>query len=355
MKLLDPFVESRIMKSLNFQEGDRVPIWDYIDNRGILNYFAPGEQDLAKATAKVYHALGIDVCRGFGSSYSIDEEGKKDNLGGSQGLISGQTRWSIDPLIKSIDDLKGYSPHRPTEEDIDKWVSWNRDMQKLFAPYTMFVPCISTGFHATYTPSVMSLETFSIAIYDARDELNRILKENNEINLMYVESALRADLCPICFVGDDIAYKNRLMFSPTFLHETFIPMLKSVCVPLKQKGIKVIFHSDGNVMEVLDDMISSGIDGLNPIEPLAGMNIGYLKKKYYKKLILVGNVDCSQVLPLGTKEEVISATKECIKIASPSGGHFIGSSSEITPSTPVENIITFYETIRNFGRYPINI
>ena len=130
-------------------------------------------------------------------------------------------------------------------------------------------------------------------------------------------------------------------------------MLRACCEPLKRAGIKVIFHSDGNVMEILDDMIESGIDGLNPIEPIAGMDIAYLKKKYYKKLILVGNLDCSQILPLGTKEEVIEATKKCIRDASKGGGHFIGSSSEITPSTPLENILAFYRTIHEYGRYPI--
>jgi uroporphyrinogen decarboxylase len=85
------------------------------------------------------------------------------------------------------------------------------------------------------------------------------------------------------------------------------------------------------------------------------MDIGFLKKRYGKNLILVGNVDCSQVLPLGTVEQVIEATKECIRRASPGGGHFIGSSSEIVPSTPVENVLAFYQACHQFGTYPIRV
>jgi uroporphyrinogen decarboxylase len=84
------------------------------------------------------------------------------------------------------------------------------------------------------------------------------------------------------------------------------------------------------------------------------MDIGHLKKRYGRNLILVGNVDCSQVLPLGTPEDVIAATKQCIRAASAGGGHFIGSSSEIVPSTPVQNILAFYRACRHYGRYPIS-
>ncbi len=117
--------------------------------------------------------------------------------------------------------------------------------------------------------------------------------------------------------------------------------------------MKVIYHSDGYVISVLDDMIDAGIDGLNPIEPLAGMDIGYLKKHYGKRLVLTGNLDCSQLLPLGTPEEVREGTRALLRTASPGGGHFIGSSSEITPATPVENILAFCETVHEEGRYPI--
>lgn len=62
------------------------------------------------------------------------------------------------------------------------------------------------------------------------------------------------------------------------------------------------------------------------------MDIAHLKGKYCGKLILVGNLECSQVLPLGS-EDVIHEAKGLISVASAGGGHFIGSSSEITPST----------------------
>ncbi len=347
--MLDKTVENRILMSLNFQEGDRVPIWDYIDNSDIYEYFAGDEEDYGKGMAKVYHGLGIDLCRGFGRSFTASDEGETSDYS----VVLGRTRWQTKYPIQTMEDLKKYEPHRITQEQIDGWVANQKKMQELFAPYTMYVPCIGCGFHATY--GLMGLELFSIAIYYARDDIERIMWRLNENSVRLSEAVADHNLCPIHFIGDDVAYKGAIMFPPDFMRETFIECLRRCIEPVKSVGIKTIFHSDGYLMPIMDDMIEAGIDGLNPIEPIAGMDIGCLKRRYGENLVLVGNVDCSQVLPLGTREDVVEATKACIKAASPGGGHFIGSSSEIVPATPVENILAFYEAAREYGRYPISI
>lgn len=353
-RLLDPVVRDRIMASMRFEEGDRVPIWDYLDNRGIFEHFAAPGDDYATGMVKVYHHLGIDLCRGYGASFSDEQEGTVKEQGSIETTISGRTQWVSKKPIRSLDQLRAWDGRPASEESLrQNWLAVTVSQQDRFAPLTMYVPGCGCGFHGTY--GTMGLELFSYAIHDARDGIEKMLGVLNENGVRTARLAAAERLCPMFFIGDDIACKGRLMFSPGFLRETFVPCLARLCEPLRNAGVKVIFHSDGYVMEILDDMIEAGINGLNPIEPIAGMDIGLLKKRYGRNLILVGNVDCSQVLPLGTREEVIEATKACLRAAAPGGGHFIGSSSEITPATPVENILAFYETCRESGRYPIRL
>lgn len=352
--MLDPAVESRILKSLNHEEGDRVPIWDFLDNRAIVDYICPGWTDYHEAMVKVYHALGIDLCRGYGASYAEADEGHVHAAedGTVHRKITGRTSWLVDYPIKSLEDLRTYQVPPPDVEWIRMdWINWLRGEIARFEPYTMYVPGGGCGFHATY--GLMGQQLFSYAIYDDPVNVERLLEAETEICYQFAKAAAEARLCPIYFIGDDVAYKGATLFSPDFLRRTFIKSLKKCIEPLKAAGIKVIFHSDGYLMDIMDDMIEAGIDGLNPIEPIAGMDIALIKKRYGKQLVLVGNVDCSQVLPLGTVEDVVRATRQCIRDASPGGGHFIGSSSEIVPSTPVENILAFYEACREWGRYPI--
>ncbi|MDH7602866.1 MAG: uroporphyrinogen decarboxylase family protein [Armatimonadota bacterium] len=354
--MLDQQVQSRILASLNHEEGDRVPIWDYIDNRAIVDYVCPGWSDYHDAMVKVYHTLGIDLCRGYGASYSEQDDGTEhvSENGTVQRKILGQTNWLVDYPIKTLEDLKTFQREPISEEWANsEWINHLKAQITRFEPYTMYVPGGGCGFHATY--GLMGQELFSYAIYDDPVNVERLLEIETESAYRLAKAAARAKLCPIYFIGDDIACKGKLLFSPEFLRRTFVRSLKKCIEPLKAAGIKVIFHSDGYVMEILDDMIEAGIDGLNPIEPLAGMDIAFLKKEYGRHLVLVGGVDCSQLLPRGTVDEVVRATREIIRIAAPGGGFFVGSSSEIVPTTPVENILAFYETCREAGKYPIAI
>jgi len=353
--MLDPKVEARILAALNHEEGDRVPIWDYLDSRGIVDHICPGWQDYGAAMVQVYHALGIDMCRGYGSSYGESDDGTvTESEGVTDRKITGRSNWLVNYPIKTIDDLKTFQ-REPADENWanNDWANWMRTQKAAFEPHTMYIPGGGCGFHATY--GLMGQELFSYAIYDDPVNVERILEIETESAYRLAKAAARAQLSPIYFIGDDVAYKGALLYSPEFLRRTFIKSLKRCIEPVKAAGLKVIFHSDGYVMEILDDMIDAGIDGLNPIEPLAGMDIAYLKKRYGKNLVLVGNVDCSQVLPLGTVRDVITATKQCLRDAGHGGGLLIGSSSEIVPCTPVENILAFYETCRTCGTYPLEV
>ncbi|MEM2960713.1 MAG: uroporphyrinogen decarboxylase family protein [Candidatus Bathyarchaeia archaeon] len=346
--LLDPEIYERIIAAANFEEPDRVPIWDYIDNWKVVRYFAGSEKDLLKAIVKVYHGLGIDLCRGFGSVYEPRDEGKITFDSGIERRISGLTLWN-NPPIKCMEELKSYHIEAPSKEAIRERIEANKKYCEAFAPYTMWVPGCNVGFDVYY--SITNLSLFSVAMRKIPGEIKRIMLERNEANLQYVRAIAKERISPLFFIGEDIAYKNRTMFSTQYLKNEFIPLLKRLCDPLKDSGIKIIFHSDGFLPDdLIDALVEAGIDGLNPIEPVAGMDIGHLKEKYYGKLILVGNLDCSQILPLGSPEKIVEETKKLIEIASPGGGHFIGSSSEITPSTPLANVLTFYRTIHEYGK-----
>ncbi|HET6452789.1 MAG TPA: uroporphyrinogen decarboxylase family protein, partial [Armatimonadota bacterium] len=268
--------------------------------------------------------------------------------------VTGRSNWLVNYPIQTLDDLKNYKTEPPNVEWIrNDWIGWLRGEIARFEPYTMYVPGGGCGFHDTF--GMMGQQFFSYAIYDDPTNVERILEWRTDVSYQFCKAAAEAKLGPIYFIGDDVAYKGATLFSPDFLRRTFIRSLKKCIEPLHAAGIKVVFHSDGYLMEIMDDLLDAGIDGLNPIEPIAGMDIALIKKRYGRNLVLVGNVDCSQVLPLGSVEDVVEATKQCIRDASPGGGHFIGSSSEIVPSTPIANILALYDTVREFGQYPIRV
>ncbi len=351
-EILDGVVYERIMKSANHEEGDRVPIWDLIDNRAVYEFFAPGISDPLLASVKVYQGLGIDLCRGIAIPPTVEDEGKRIGGGEFGHAIAGQTTWLVERPFKKVEDIANFRWHIPSREEVmDGWIPEMRRWQEAFAPRVMYVPGCGVGLDTCHHQ--IGLELFCYAIYDAPNLVRRAMDQTMEAGRRFAEGLAEARLCPLAFVWDDIALKERTMFSPSWLRENWLPRLRYVIEPLKRAGIKVIFHSDGNLMPIIDDLIEAGVDGLNPLEPLAGMRLDVLKRNWGDRLILVGGIDCSQLLPLGTPEEIKEGVKWALKVAGQGGGFFIGSSSEIVPSTPLENILAFYEAIKEFGKYPI--
>ena len=115
-----------------------------------------------------------------------------------------------------------------------------------------------------------------------------------------------------------------------------------------------IKHTDGNLWPILDDLVGTGLDGLDPLEPLAHMDIGEVKRAVGDRITLVGNVDCAELLPRGTEEEVVEAVKETIAKASPGGGHILASSNSLHPAVKPGNYRAMVQTARTFGQYPLD-
>jgi uroporphyrinogen decarboxylase len=124
---------------------------------------------------------------------------------------------------------------------------------------------------------------------------------------------------------------------------------------VKSRGVPFIKHCDGYTWPILEQMVSTGVDCINPMEPAAGMDIGEVKKAFGDRVALMGNIDCSHLLSFGTPEEVREAVKECIRAASPGGGHILSSSNIIHDGVAPENFTAMLEAAREFGRYPINV
>ena len=95
-----------------------------------------------------------------------------------------------------------------------------------------------------------------------------------------------------------MAYKTGPMFSPTGFREYFLPHLQRVAAVIQGEGLPWIVHSDGNLMLLLDDLLTLGFDGLHPLEP-GPMDIEAVKRDYGQRLCLVGNIDLHYTLTRG--------------------------------------------------------
>jgi len=100
--------------------------------------------------------------------------------------------------------------------------------------------------------------------------------------------------------------------------------------------------------------VDAGIDGIDSIDPIAGLDMASIKQKWGDRVAIKGNVDCASVLVDGTEAEVIAAVRTCILTAGEGGGYACSSSNSIHSGIDPKLYITMLDAIREYGVYPLD-
>ena len=153
------------------------------------------------------------------------------------------------------------------------------------------------------------------------------------------------------WIYDDMANNRGPMFSPKSFEQIFLPGYQHMIRAFKAAGARYVFlHSDGNVNPVLDMLVDAGIDGLNPLEPRAGIDAVKLRVKY-PRLILVGGMDNTETFIHGPVQRIESDAKTLIDLGR-EGGLVIGTHS-ISPETPREHVLAYHRVCQMYGDFMI--
>jgi len=190
---------------------------------------------------------------------------------------------------------------------------------------------------------------FLMKMLDDSDFVDEFIERVEAYTLPLAECAASYPLDAILVTGP-MGQKSGLMISRE-LHERFIfPTVEKAVNIIKAKDIPTILHSDGSNADIMDWILDTGFDVLNPIEPgAANFDIYDLKETCGDRICLSGNIDVSGVLSFGTPDEVRADTLEHLRRLSPGGGYVCSSSHDISQHVPVENFIAMNETIRSFN------
>jgi len=261
----------------------------------------------------------------------------------NQYLVSERTTKQIKPAIKDIKDVYKYqfpSLEIFKPDTIKRWV--NETDFFVFAQ-------LDGGFNGVYP--FFGLTEFLIYSKTNPEEIRYFVNKTIDYWIELVKIIIKAEPDGI-LIGDDMAFKTGTLMSPSSLRELVFPAMKREVKEIKKlTGLPVFLHSDGNLNEIMDDIVDMGFDGVQSLQPSAGMNIEEIKNKYGDKLCLWGNVDLDYLLPSGKPEEIEEKVKWLIKVAGKNGGYILSTCNILTKDVPVENAIAMYETGEKYGKY----
>ena len=158
----------------------------------------------------------------------------------------------------------------------------------------------------------------------------------------------------LVFTADDIAGQNGLLVSLEMWQEFIQPYHVRLNRAIHGFGVKVIYHTDGAIMDAVPGLVDMGIDVLQALQFSArGMDPALLKARFGDRLCFEGGVCVQRTLPFGTVDDVHQETERLIRVLGQGGGYILGPSHAIQAGTPPENVLAMFDTA--LGYYPHGI
>jgi uroporphyrinogen decarboxylase len=336
----------RVMRVLRREEPDRVPHFEWIIDRKVREAICPG-CTMEEFTVR----MGLDAIL-------TAPDFRKEQVGPNRwrnewGVVTGKTTeehgYPVDGPIRTMDDLRRYEP--PDPHAPGRYASVERLVRK-------YKGKLAVGVHLNDVFSLprylMGFENALVALATDPPLMRELVELSVRVNLEMASEVARRG-ADFVFTGDDYAATTGPFMSPAMFREYLAEPLKRVVAGFHEQGLPIIKHTDGDIRPILGMILDAGIDCLDPIDPVAGLDIGEMKRKCGDRVALKGNVDCAHTLTFGTERQVVDETKDVLRRATEGGGLILSSSNSIHSAVKPGNYLAMWNALRMYGGYPIRL
>ncbi len=255
--------------------------------------------------------------------------------------------------LRNFEDFERWGSLDPEDEIRLVLLQAALDAQKELNDEVFAVPSVASIFENTWEG--FGLENFSRILANPK-QTKQIFDDRGKFTLEMVKIITEHDVRAL-LLWDDYGFKNGLLMSPRNYRTYVFPWLKQICELAHKEDCKVILHSDGDLSEIFEDIIKSGVDALHPIEPTTAnteYDIFKLHEKYSDQLTFIGNI-APTMLSIGTITEIEEYSKKLIRELAPGGGYIFSSGHSINPAVTLDRWEAVLKVREKYGNYPITV
>lgn len=357
--------KERVIAALRCEQPDKVPIFELYINEpsivGLARLIAPEAVQVDAAKDRfgqerrevldlyclVVRELGLDATA-TNFSIGIEEIGEsvgRDKYGTTYRLSEHGEPMPIDGPIKEISDLRGFD--MISKLKVEDFAGVQYVVDKAGTEKAHFVS-ITDPFKVSWRRRGSMQNLLTDFLLDP-DLVHALARMSTDFDMAAIDIARQVGV-DVMIVPGDLAGEYTTIMSPEHYREYIKPYHREIVEHAHRSGAKIVKHTDGNIWSILDDLLEVGFDGIHPIQPQC-MDIGEAKRHIAGRACVLGNIDCRDLLPSGTEEEVESTVKDTIAQAAPGGGYIISSSNSIHPGVKPANYIAMVKAAHRYGVY----
>ncbi|MFX1309716.1 MAG: uroporphyrinogen decarboxylase family protein [Promethearchaeota archaeon] len=383
----------RVLKTINHEEPDRVPAWESaFTNNTISKHFGieEGRGDFGISMLKnvadkmkvvnqvikskrlmkpnferyfqLFHNIGYDIGTCISTNFPrliledstgfVDEYGRimKFECYEKDGTMILGYRGGY---FKSFEDYESWERMDPNLEARLVGYLVGKEIQEEMNNEILAAPAIGAIMEDPWEG--FGLETFSRILAKPK-QAKKIFDDYGKFTLDLVK-ILAENGAKLIILWDDYGYKNGLFMRVENYRNYIFPWLKRICDAAHKLDSYILLHSDGDLMEIFEDIIKCGVNVLNPIEPTTAnpeYDIFKLHQKYGDQITFCGNLS-PQMLATGEISEIEAYAKRLIRELAPGGGYIFSSGHSINPAISLNRFLAMQNIKKKYGNYPINV
>jgi hypothetical protein len=205
-----------------------------------------------------------------------------------------------------------------------------------------------TGYYNTiFTWNILTFgwELFMAAAVADPVRFDRVLDGFFQITMPIFEAVAESEI-PIFLCHDDIVWASGPVFNPAWYRKYIFPRIKKYWEPLRDANKTILFCSDGNFDEFVDDIADCGANGFI-FEPLT--DLAMVAEKYGQTHVIMGNADC-RILMYGSKDDIEMEVKRMTDIGRDLPGYFYAMGNHIPYNVPVDNALYYFDMKEKYGK-----
>jgi uroporphyrinogen decarboxylase len=175
------------------------------------------------------------------------------------------------------------------------------------------------------------------------EKLNKVCEATTEKIQEYVSMLISAGAEVIA-----ILEPTAVMLGPKQFNRFSARYVKHIVESCKYSKVSTVYHTCGNTMHLINEMAESGVDGLSLDSKEAGVDLKEAAKILTKYVVLIGNINPSNVMLRGTPEEVKAEVNQLLTDMQPYPNFILSTGCDLPQETPAENIAAFMDAGRAF-------
>lgn len=352
--------KERILHAINFEIIDRIPI--------LGGFLVSGKhyQEIAGISEDIFWKNPIKYAIQAYKKLDVDGLIMLDLPPGKEGHdqyreLKKEDFLAPEKKFKTAEDVLAYVESLPDPQqalrnfDIEGWaVKFRKEMdsmQKILGDI-VFLPAQWTRCHPSFgiDTNPFGYQTLMEFLGLYPDAAEKFYASETEIkrciSSVIVDVYKEHNIPQLILIGTDTCGANGPVVNPQFLKDRFYPYVNRSIEPLQEAGFKIVWHSDGNIMPVLDDLLEMGIHGFQGFQWEYEIELEEIVKRRTatgEKLIIFAGPSVSSTLPNGSADEVRKEIEYIIDTAKDNCSLFILPPNSILPDVPVNNIVELYK------------